>query len=114
MTPPTTQRKNNKKKKREPSTLVTPVVPQPQGTTAPGKAIAPPPGKKWILVEEDATRPASPEVSIVEPEPVKVDARLQQAQADVDKMQSIIESALICLLEPRQNYQLSKAGIQPS
>ena len=26
-------------------------------------------------------------------------------------MQSIIESALICLLEPRQNYQLSKVGI---
>ena len=39
----------------------------------------------------------------MEPEPVKVDAGLQQAQADVDKMQSIIE--------PRQNYQLSQVGI---
>ena len=110
MTPPTVQRKN-KKKKREPSTWVAPVVLQPQGTTAPSQAITPPPGHKWVLVAEDATRPASPEVSIVEPEPVKVDAGLQQAQADVDKMQSIIESALICLIEPRQNYQLSQVGI---
>ena len=64
-----------------------------------------------VLIAEDATRPASTEVTIMEPEPVKVDAGLQQAQADVDKMQSIIESALICLIEPRQNYQLSQVGI---
>ena len=48
---------------------------------------------------------------MVEPEPVKVDAELKTAQAAVDKMQCIIESALICLLEPRQGYRLSQIGI---
>ena len=95
---PNVQRKN-KKKKCEPSTLAAPAVPQPGEIMAPALAIplvpsqsvTTPPGHKWVLVAEDATPPASPEVSIVEPEPVKVDARLQQAQADVDKMKSIIE-----------------------
>ena len=45
------------------------------------------------------------------PEHVKVNAGLYQAQADLDKVQCIVESALICLLEPRKEYPLSKFGI---
>ena len=45
------------------------------------------------------------------PEHVKVNAGLYQAQADLDKVQSIVESALVCLLEPRREYPLSKFGI---
>ena len=47
----------------------------------------------------------------MEPEPVKVVAGLKQAQADMEKMQSIIEFALICIIEPRRGYQLSQVGI---
>ena len=53
----------------------------------------------------------SPEVPAVVPEPVKVNAGLHQAQADLDKVQSIVESALVCLLESRREYPLSKFGI---
>ena len=114
---PNVQRKN--KKKRKPSTLAAPVVPQPKEIMTlalavplvPSQSTTTPPRHKWVLVAENAIRPTSPEVTIVEPEPVKVNAGLKQAQADVDKMQSIIESALICLIEPRQGYQLSQFGI---
>ena len=118
---PNVQRKN-KKKKRQPSTSAAPVVPQPKGIMTPALAVplvpsqstTTPPGHKWVLLAENApnpTQPASPEVKIVEQDPVKVNAGLKQAQADLDKMQSIIESALICLIEPRQGYQLSQFGI---
>ena len=83
--------------------LAVPLVPSQATTTLPGH--------KWVLVAEDATRPASLEVTIVEPEPVKVVAGLKQAQADMEKMQSIIEFALICIIEPRRGYQLSQVGI---
>ena len=73
-----------------------------------------PPGHRWVLIAESSPTqalPTSPEVIIVEPEPVKVDAGLKIAQAAVDKMQCIIKSALICLLEPRLEYQLSQIRI---
>ena len=72
------------------------------------------PGHEWVLVAKGTTNPAtstSPEVPAVVPEPVKVNAGLQQAQADLDKVQSIVESALVCLLEPWREYPLSKFGI---
>ena len=40
-------------------------------------------------------------LAIMEPEPVKVDAGLQQAQADLDQLQAIVEASLVCLLEHR-------------
>ena len=47
----------------------------------------------------------------MEPEPVKVDAGLQQAQADLDKLQAIVEASLVCLLEHRLEYKLSRFGL---
>ena len=72
------------------------------------------PGHEWVLVAKGAATAAtstSPDIIVVEPEPVKVNAGLQQAQADLDKLQAIVESSLVCLLEPRREYPLSKFGI---
>ena len=72
------------------------------------------PGHEWVLVAKGAAtaaRPTSPEVVIMEPEPVKVDAGLQQAQADLDKLQAIVEASLVCLLEHRLEYPLSRFGL---
>ena len=98
------------------------MVPQPLGNVAPAPAptasstpLVPnqnsvvPPGHKWVLVADSspatippASAPPTPlEVVNIEPEPVKVDAELKTAQAAVDKMQCIIESALMCLNQGR-------------
>ena len=114
--------KKGKKKKRTLPSPAAPVAPQPGGVV--DSALTAPPvsnqpvsnrlGHKWVLVAEDTANSAqstSPEVSIVVSEPVKVDAGLGQAQAELDKVHSIVESALICLLEPRKEYPLSQFGI---
>ena len=91
------------------------MVPQPLGNMAPAPKASPtppqnpnqnaliPPGHKWVLVSDSAhaTIPPSPvplatlEAVKVEPEPVKVNAELKTAQAAVDRMQYIIQSALM-------------------
>ena len=116
------QKKRKKKKKRTLPSPAVPVVPPPGGVVGlaltappvPNQPVSNQPGHKWVLVAEDTANPAqstSTEVSIVVSEPVKVDAGLGHAQAELDKVQSIVESALICLLEPRKEYPLSQFGI---
>ena len=46
-----------------------------------------------------------------EPEPEKPNAELRAAQAAVNKLQWIVESAMACLLEQRLRYPLNKIGI---
>ena len=116
------QSKKGKKKKRTLTSPAAPMVPQPGTVIAPVLTATPAadqptsslPGHEWVLVAKGAATPApstSSEISVVVPEYVKVNAGLYQAQADLDKVQCIVESALICLLEPRKEYPLSKFGI---
>ena len=60
-----------------------------------------PPGHKWALVPEDTP----------EPEPSKPSEELKAAQAAADKLQGIVEAAVICLLEHRTEYPLEEFGI---
>ena len=122
-TPPfAAQSKKGKKKKRTQTSAavvmstppVAAVAPTPTATPESNPPASNLPGHEWVLVAKGTTTPAtstSPEVPAVVAEPVKVNAGLQQAQADLDKVQSIVESALVCLLEPRREYPLSKLGI---
>ena len=115
------QPKKGKKKKTQNSATVvmtTPPVAAVAPTQATNAEVNPPPstmpGHEWVLVAKGAATAAtstSPDIIVVEPEPVKVNAGLQQAQADLDKLQAIVESSLVCLLEPRREYPLSKFGI---
>ena len=121
-TPFVAQPKKGKKKKRTQNSAAVVMTTPPVAAVAPTQTTNteanPPasnmPGHEWVLVAKGAATPAtstSTEVPAVTPEPVKVNAGLQQAQADLDKLQSIVESALVCLLEPRREYPLSKFGI---
>ena len=112
------QPKKSKKKKKTQNVMTTPPVAAVAPTQTSNIEANPPqpatPGHEWDLVAKGAAstaRPASPEVAIMEPEPVKVDAGLQQAQADLDKLQAIVEASLVCLLEHRLEYPLSRFGL---
>ena len=116
------QSKKGKKKKRTLTSptarLFTPpvavIAPAPTATPDSNPPASNLPGHEWVLVAKGTTTPAqstSPEVSVVVPEYMKVNTDLYQAQADLDKVQCIVESALVCLLEPRREYPLSKFRI---
>ena len=106
----------------------TPVVPQPMGNVVPPPEVLPklpqnpapvaqqlaPPGQKWILVADTTTtevqpvpiQPTEPAKSTVETiqaelESEKPNAELKVAQAAANKLQWIVESAMVCLLEQR-------------
>ena len=108
LTHPNVQRKS-KKKKRELSTPAAPVVPKPREVMTPASAVplAPsqatptPPRQKWALVPEDA-----PEL-----EPSKPNEELKATQAAANKLQGIVEAAVICLVEHRTESPLEKFGI---
>ena len=116
------QKQNNRRNKRGLSWPAAPVVPQPVGNVAPApqvlppspqnlsQNVEPPPGHKWVLVS-DGAQATIPPAPAPEPEPVETSAEMKMAQAAVNRMQYIKESALICLLEPRQRYSLSEIGI---
>ena len=76
-----------------------PVVPQPREAAIPVPTVpqAPshiPPGHKWAIVPED-----TPEL-----EPSKPNEELKAAQDAADKLQGMVEAAVICLLEQRTEY----------
>ena len=54
--------------------------------------------------------PAPAEAPALEPEPAKINAKLVEAQAEVDKVQWLIESSLCILVEPRRAYPIEKFG----
>ena len=123
--PSTTHRappKRLKKKKRAQASPAVPAVPQP-GTIAALVMPANPaadqptssqPGLEWVLVAKNSAtpEPSKPtESPIVEPEPVKINAGLAQAQEELDKVQWIAEAAMICLVEPRREFPIEKFGI---
>ena len=73
--------------------MAAPVVPQPREATilVPAVPLAPshiPPGHKWAIVPED-----TPEL-----EPSKPNEELKAAQDAADKLQGMVEAAVICLL----------------
>ena len=120
--PSVAQPKRGKKKRKTQKfaavVMTTPTVAAVAPTQAASAEVNPPPsnlpGHEWVLVAKGAAAtatPASPDVIVVEPEPVKIDAGLQQAQADLDRLQAIMESSLVCLMEFRREYPLSKFGI---
>ena len=121
-TPHRAQPKKSKKKKRVQASPAAPVVPQP-GTVAtpvmPGNPAAGQPtssqlGLEWVLVAKNTAtpKPSKPtESPVIEPEPVKVNAGLAQAQEELDKVQWIAEAAMICLVEPRREFPIEKFGI---
>ena len=74
------------------------MIPAPAVPLAPSQT---PPGQKWALVPEDTP----------EPEHSKPNEELKAAQAAADKLQGIVEAAVICLLEHRTEYPLEKFGI---
>ena len=116
------QKQNNRRKKRGLSLPAAALVPQPLGNVALAPQVLPPPpqnlsqnveppsGHKWVLVSDgaQATIPPAPTPDL---EPVETSVEMKTAQAAVNKMELIIESALIYLLEPRQRYFLSKIRI---
>ena len=121
-TPFVAQPKKGKKKKRTQTSAAVVMTTPPVAAVAPTQTANPEsnppesnlPGHEWVLVAKGTATPAtstSPEVPAVAQEPVKINTGLYQAQADMDKVQSIIESALVCLLEPRREHPLSKFGI---
>ena len=100
------QRRNKNKRRAPPPRRTSTVVPQPRGTTAPVPDVpqAPshiPPGHKWAIVPED-----TPEL-----EPAKPNEELKAAQDAADKLQEMVEAAVICLLEHRLEYPLERFGI---
>ena len=78
-----------------------------------------PPGQKWVLVADTTPanvppapiQRAAPEADKPEPEPTKPNAELKAEQTAVNRIQWIIESAMICLLEQRLKYPIEKIGI---
>ena len=114
---PKAQKRNNLKRR-----TVAPVVPQPMGNVVPAPTAAPtlppnsspneiiPPGLKWALVPD--SKPATIQIGDKpEPEPSKPNEELTVAQTAADKLQRIVEAAVICLIEPRTQYPLEKFGI---
>ena len=102
------QKWNGRKKNR-----VAPVIPQPVANVVPAQKADPapppnpsaneiiPPGHKWVLVPDNTP----------EPEPSKPSAELKAAQEAIDKLQRIVEAAVICLIEHRTEYPLTRFGI---
>ena len=69
---------------------------------------------EWVLVAKGTATPAPStptESPTIEPEPVKIDAGLAQAQGELDKVQWIVESAMLGLIEPRRDFPIEKFGI---
>ena len=107
--------KRSKKKKHVQASPVTPVVPQPGTVAAPVMPAKPTDDQhEWVLVAKNTATPISSkptESPAIEPEPVKVDAGLPQAQGELDKVQWIVESAMLCLIEPKREFPIEKFGI---
>ena len=120
---PGPKRKRNRKQKD----VTLPVVPQPGTTAAPVAALTPAaiptpvPAKptdpaegqqlEWVLVPKGTTSSSTVATPPVEPEPEKVSDKLADAQKEVDRMQWIVETAMLILVEPRRAYPLVEFGL---
>ena len=90
------------------------VVPAPKAAPAPPPNPSPnkiiPPGHKWALVPDST--PATIQIfDKPEPEPSKPNEELRVAQTATNKLQRLVEAAMICLIEQRTEYPLEKFGI---
>ena len=120
---PGPKRKRNRKQKD----VTLPVVPQPGTTAAPVAVLTPAaiptpvPAKptdpaegqqlEWVLVPKGTTSSSTVAPPPVEPEPEKVSDKLADAQKEVDRMQWIVETAMLILVEPRRGYPLVEFGL---
>ena len=68
---------------------------------------------EWVLVPKGTPAPSlsnPAETPALEPEPMKINAKLVEAQAEVDRVQWLVESSLCILVEPRRVYPIEKFG----
>ena len=114
LAPPGPKRAPPRRSRKKRTTPAQPVVPQPGTTTTPARPATQADEKlEWVLVPKGTPAPSLPnpaETPALEPEPVKINAKLVEAQAEVDRVQWLIESSLCILVEPRRVYPNERFG----
>ena len=114
LAPPGPKRAPPRRSRKKRTTPAQPVVPQPGTTTTPARPATQADEKlEWVLVPKGTPAPSlsnPAETPALEPEPVKVNAKLVEAQAEVDRVQWLVESSLCILVEPRRVYPIEKFG----
>ena len=114
LAPPGPKRAPPRRSRKKRTTPAQPVVPQPGTKTTPARPATQADEKlEWVLVPKGTPAPlltnpvATP---TLEPEPVKVNAKLAEAQGEVDKVQWLVESSLCILVEPRRAHPIDQFG----